>query len=160
MNRINETWKDILEMANKDLEKSNAKIETETDEDGYYSVYVTKNGKKKCYADGNFEDELGELINEAWAHAKAMAENKPRKVWVIHFDDVADYATLTHDVEAYDSLEKARARFCDIVWDAKQDTSWGEGWIEDETNTSYETYPDGEWGTDHYAVYIEEVEVK
>lgn len=82
------------------------------------------------------------------------------KVWIIRFDDVAEFETLDHKTEAFSTYEKAKKRFDKIVADAKSDDSWGEGWEVQEDEKSYETYPEGYWGTDHYAVYIEEVEVQ
>lgn len=81
------------------------------------------------------------------------------KIFVITFDDVDDFATLHHDIEAFSKYEDAKKRFDDIVYDAKQLFLENE-WEETDSADFYETWPDGYWGTNHYAVYLNTVELK
>ena len=78
------------------------------------------------------------------------------KVWIIRFDDVVEFETFYHKTEVFSTYERAKKRFDKIVANAKSDDSWGVGWEVKEDEKSYETYPQGYWGTNHYAVYLEE----
>lgn len=84
------------------------------------------------------------------------------RVHIIHFDDVADYETMSHELEVYADWQKAKERFDDIVDDFKRSRiEWEiDDWEESDGVTAYESWPDGEWGTNHYAVYLETVEVQ
>lgn len=68
-NRIN-NWRELLELANKDLENKKAEIGVYED-NGEYSVTVVTEGKEEEYANGYYEDELSGLINDAWVHVRA-----------------------------------------------------------------------------------------
>lgn len=96
MNR-REDWNELLARANEDLQKYNTSIEVEQDDDGYYSVTI--NG---CdFADNNFEDELYDLINDAWANARIKAvkdaEREALKEKLISFRILNGW---THDMPA------------------------------------------------------------
>lgn len=81
------------------------------------------------------------------------------KIYIVRVDDVADYATLHHDLEAFYKKEDAKKRYDEILNDAKSE-DWLDGWEVEETEDSFSAWPDGEWGTDHYEITIEEVDVK
>ena len=80
MNRIND-YNEIWKLANADLEKYGMQIELQKDDCDAYAVIIRfKDGKTDYFAEGYYEDELGEVINDAWVHAKAKAKApKPRK---------------------------------------------------------------------------------
>lgn len=80
-------------------------------------------------------------------------------VFVITIDEVFDFETFGHPIEAYEKEADARARYEGIVEDAKREFA-EHGWEESEGASYFETYPDGEWGTSHYGVYLNRVEVK
>lgn len=71
-NRVN-PWEKILKLANKDLNPQKVYINVNPNGDGSYNVKIVDNGNAECYAEGYYEDELGECINDAWAHARAKA---------------------------------------------------------------------------------------
>jgi hypothetical protein len=75
-NRVN-NWKELLKLANKDLKKYNKVIKLE-EIDGSYTLYIEDTADKSfdTYAEGYYEDELGELVNDAWAHARAKIKAK------------------------------------------------------------------------------------
>lgn len=75
-NRVN-NWKELLKLANKDLKKHNKVIKLE-ENDGAYTLYIEDTTDKSfdTYAEGYYEDELGELINDAWAHARSKIKEK------------------------------------------------------------------------------------
>jgi hypothetical protein len=67
-------------MANEDLKKYNAEIGV-YDHDDVYSVTTVVNGLEEEYADNYYEDELQDLINDAWAHARAKAKAKSETIY-------------------------------------------------------------------------------
>jgi hypothetical protein len=68
MNRCND-WKNLLRIANEDLEKTGYSLLLTEDEDGYYSCEIWKDGKMlDVYAENYWEDELSDLINDAFHH--------------------------------------------------------------------------------------------
>ena len=75
-NRVN-NWQELLKLANKDLEKYNIRLTLE-EFDGSYTLYIknTTTDKWETYAEGYYEDELSELVNDAWAHARAKVKAK------------------------------------------------------------------------------------
>jgi hypothetical protein len=78
-NKVN-NWKELLKMANEDLKKYNAEIGV-YDHDDVYSVTTVVNGLEEEYADNYYEDELQDLINDAWAHARAKAKAKSETIY-------------------------------------------------------------------------------
>lgn len=77
-NRVN-NWRELLKLANEDLKKYNAEIGV-YDHDGEFSVTIVVNGVEEEYADGYYEEELGDLINDAWAHARAKKKHNVEKL--------------------------------------------------------------------------------
>ena len=76
MNKRND-YETILKMANEDLASIGKQIVLDKDEDGTYSVLVQDDhDNTDCFAEGYYEDELGELISEAWSHAKAGPKHR------------------------------------------------------------------------------------
>lgn len=69
MNRYND-WLNLLRHANEDLEKTGySLLITEDGEDYLYSCEIWKDGEKLgVYAENYFEDELSDLITDAWHH--------------------------------------------------------------------------------------------
>lgn len=68
MNRRND-WENLLRISNEDLEKKGYSLLLTEDNEGYYSCEVWKNGEKLgVYAENYWEDELSDLITEAWHH--------------------------------------------------------------------------------------------
>ena len=73
-NRVN-NWQELLKLANKDLANYNTRLTLE-EFDGSYTLYIESTTTKKweTYAEGYYEDELSELVNDAWAHARDKAK--------------------------------------------------------------------------------------
>lgn len=146
-NRVN-NWKELLKLANEDLKKYNAEIGV-YDHDGEFSVTVVVNGEEREFADGYYEDELGDLINDAWAHARAKV--KPQMAYrVTAYYDVELGCEPETLIEIYETEELAKARVTQLI---KQ---WKDGWkrTEDdaddwtEKEDSLEAYKDSEWNVD------------
>lgn len=65
-NRYN-NWKQLLEYANEELEKTGFSILVVEPEEGFYNCEIWRNGKKvETYAENYYEDELSDLMNEVW----------------------------------------------------------------------------------------------
>ena len=78
MNKVN-NWQATLIAANKALAKQGKEITlAESEFDGTYSVFIKDNiaGGKEVYAENYYEDELCDIINEAWSHACAKTKKK------------------------------------------------------------------------------------
>lgn len=77
MANIVNNWKQLLGFANKDLKECNKVIKLQ-ELDGEYTLYIedTTDKSLETYAEGYYEYELSDLINDAWAHARANAETK------------------------------------------------------------------------------------
>ena len=70
-------WAATLEMANKDLKKYGMKIRLLNDlDEGVYSCDIHDGFEWVNFADNYYEQELGELVNDAWEHARAKAKAK------------------------------------------------------------------------------------
>lgn len=78
MNKRNE-WKELLEQANVDLKKYNIWMKI-SEEDGFFTLYLMQGGKQPyTFAENYYENELCELINDAWAHARAKGKHEKRQ---------------------------------------------------------------------------------
>ena len=76
-NRVN-NWEQLLELANKDLKKYGVKLNIiHVDETADYDLHIFyPDGTTDIFAQNYYEDELGELVNDAWAHARAKVKAK------------------------------------------------------------------------------------
>lgn len=146
-NRVN-NWQEILDLANKDLKKYNVEIGV-YDHDDVYSVTIVVNGVEEEYADGYYEDELGDLINDAWAHARAKV--KPQMAYrVSAYYDMNVSVEEEILIEIYATEELAKQRVVQLI------KKWKEGWKRTEEDAddwtekedSLEAYKDGEWNVD------------
>lgn len=69
MNRHND-YDTLLQQANEELASIGKSLVLEK-EDGQYSLYIHDDGDRvECYAEGYYEDELSDLITNAWHDAK------------------------------------------------------------------------------------------
>ena len=84
MNRRNE-WENLLKTANEDLKADGIRISIDDDEEeGYFRCIIYKGNRKiETYAENYYEDELGELINDAWSYAKGLVNkgNGKKGIW-------------------------------------------------------------------------------
>lgn len=95
-------YRSLLKEANKDLKHWGMKLVLHK-EDGSYSLNIESSdgAQKRNYASGYYENELEELINDAWAFAKQEPLSKVRKLDINkRFQEFRD--ALTGDV--YDAL--------------------------------------------------------
>lgn len=71
MNRRNE-WQKILEIANNDLALYGYSLLIVEPEEGFYNCEIWKDGEHvDTYAENYYEDELDELVNDAWYFVKS-----------------------------------------------------------------------------------------
>jgi hypothetical protein len=75
--RVN-NWEQLLELANKDLKKYGVELNVLfVDDTGDYDLHIFyPDGTTDIFAQNYYEDELGELVNDAWAHARAKVKAK------------------------------------------------------------------------------------
>lgn len=77
MNRYND-WQSLLRTANEELAENNTRIEV-LDEDFIYSLNIIVDGKVITFAANYFEDELCDVIQDAWAHARKIVRDDEKK---------------------------------------------------------------------------------
>lgn len=76
MNRRND-WKNELRIANEYLEKTGYSIDIVEPEDGFYNCEIWLNDKLfDTYAENYYEDELSDLIDDAWSHVNGLVRLK------------------------------------------------------------------------------------
>ena len=76
MNRYND-WENLLRYANEDLEKTGYSLLITEDDEEYFSCEVWKDGEKLgVYAENYPEDELSDLITDAWHHVNTYILKK------------------------------------------------------------------------------------
>lgn len=150
-NKIN-NWQELLKLANEDLAKYECKITLE-EFDGSYTIYIesTATDKWEAFAEGYYEDELGDLINDAWSHARAKAKVAPQIVYrVSAYYDMNISAEEEILIEVYATEELAKQRVAQLI------KKWKDGWKRTEVDAddwtekedSLEAYKDGEWNVD------------
>jgi hypothetical protein len=70
MNRYND-WQGLLKMANEDLEQFGYSLLIVETEEGFYNCEIRMGGELiETYAENYYEDELTDLITEAWHDVK------------------------------------------------------------------------------------------
>ena len=70
MNRYND-WQGLLKMANEDLDKFGYSLLMVEPEEGFYNCEIRKDGNLvETYAENYYEDELSDLITDAWHDTK------------------------------------------------------------------------------------------
>ena len=73
MNRYND-WENLLRIYNEDLEETGYSIDIVQPEDGFYNCEIWKNGKRvEVYAENYFEDELSDLLHDAFYYVKSRS---------------------------------------------------------------------------------------
>ena len=70
MNKHN-NWQNLLRLANEALNPKGISITLTNDGDGFYKCEITVDGKTETYAENYYEDELSDLVTEAWHDANA-----------------------------------------------------------------------------------------
>ena len=66
-------WQNLLKLANEDLKQYGYRLSVNDDEDeGFFSCIIYKGNKEvDIYAENFYENELDELVNEAWHYVKS-----------------------------------------------------------------------------------------
>ena len=76
-NRHN-NWKKLLKLANSNLKNYGVKMNVvHVDDTANYDLHIVyPDGTTDIFAQNYYEDELDELINDAWSHARAKVKVK------------------------------------------------------------------------------------
>ena len=71
MNRYND-WQTLLKYANEDLDKFGYSLLIVEPEEGFYNCEICADGEdeNEVYAENYYEDELSDLITDAWHDVK------------------------------------------------------------------------------------------
>lgn len=105
MNKRNE-WEATLKMANEDLKQYGMKMRVLEDlDEGTYSCDIHDSFEWVNFGDNYYEDGLCELVNDAWAHARAKAK---AKVYVVTFLNDCEWELPNVSVNVFGTLEDAR----------------------------------------------------
>lgn len=81
-NRVN-NWQELLKLANEDLKKYGVEINVLlVDDTSDYDLHIFyPDGTTDIFAENYYEDELGELVNDAWAHVRARVKAKSETIY-------------------------------------------------------------------------------
>lgn len=105
-------WVATLKMANEELEKLGMQIRVLHDVDeGTYSCDINDGFEWINFAENYYEHELGGLVYDAWAHARAKAKatkRKPVTVWVVTFLNDCEYELPNVSVSVFGTEDEAR----------------------------------------------------
>lgn len=76
MNRYND-WKGLLALANESIDKHGYSLLIVEPEAGFYNCEIWLNGQFiDTYAENFYEDELSDLITDAWSHVNGLVRMK------------------------------------------------------------------------------------
>lgn len=76
MNKRND-WEQVLTRANEALSKKGYEIRINDDGDGYYNCEIFKNNRSiETYAENYFEEELTDLVIDAWDYVETEKPGK------------------------------------------------------------------------------------
>lgn len=119
-NKVN-NWEQQLELANKDLKQHGVEMNVIlVDETGGYNLHIIyPDGTTDFFAENYYEDELGDLINDAWAHVRAKINGEKK----IYYTATALYNNdENHSAESGVFSSEKRA----MEWLEKQAKQWKE----------------------------------
>lgn len=75
-------------------------------------------------------------------------------VWMVLHQDVVDGGIATNDILVYDTEEKARTKYNNLIQEHKNECEDGTSYIIEEDETSFEMWQDGHWVEDHVIIQI------
>ena len=108
------TWEAALEKANENLKEYGARLEMRYDEDDEYSLLVHwSDGETENYASGFYEEELEQLVSEAWPDVRIKSRQRGDRIirCIVHVDtserSVLDGGRFFHEHEYLGSEEAA-----------------------------------------------------
>ena len=107
MNKRN-NWSELLLLANEDLRAMNTELEVVKNNEDYYSVFIKSIGTSSCFAENFFEDELSDVINDAWANARVRGNSKT--VYVVTYVTISSSDPAANgytDAKSYNDKDKA-----------------------------------------------------
>lgn len=147
------SWSELLLMANQNLQKIGMEIEVIKNTDDCYTVNIKNGEQSTCFAENFFEEEMTDVINDAWANARISASNK--NIFIVTHVTISSSEPNANgyiDVKAFSDKEKA----------TEQLKSWREDEIElrRESGCPYEIYDDTEtkfhctWDSDLEGIVI------
>ena len=108
-------FEDLLTMANAELLHHGLEIVLEYDGECYWAIGVQdkQSGKIDWYAEGDFEHEVAQDINECWAHARAKAQSREKKMYCVTYVGLSDSEYDSNgysEVALYATKDAAKAK--------------------------------------------------
>ena len=152
MNKRN-SWSELLLMANQNLQKIGMEIEVIKNTDDCYTVNIKNGEQSTCFVENFFEEEMTDVINDAWANARISASNK--NIFIVTHVTISSSEPNANgymDVKAFSDRQKA----------TKQLKTWREDELQmrRERGCAYEIYDDTEtkfhctWDSDLEGIVI------
>lgn len=150
-NKVND-WKELLELVNRDINKYGYTISVyhaEDSEERWYVDIDSASSSTENFAEECLEEELGELINDAWAHARAKIKSQMVYRVSAYYDmNICEEEEILIEIYATEELAKQRA--------AQLIKKWKDGWKYTENDADYwtekedslEAHKDSEWNVD------------
>lgn len=150
-------YQQTLELANNDLKAYNTMLSLYQDEDGNYSIDIVYGTECETYAENNFENELDNLIIEAWHYALEKV-NPQKKMFAIVKNCNYDFNIEIKVCAVTDNEDNAKIIFENEVENEKDmqvkgDINYD---TENRTETYYEAYNEGYEATDGVRIFIQE----
>lgn len=78
MDKLSKEIEELLEKANNDLKEHGIQLEITPDGEGYFGLVIIDNGETEDYAQGYFENELEDLIDEAWHYELGIIKERKK----------------------------------------------------------------------------------
>lgn len=158
-----EAWKELLEKANRDLKQYDCElVVTLSDNDSQLDIKYPDT--TECYAGDYYEDELPELINEAWAVARLKAKQEKQVVYVFIAEQSWDFNVADTIVKAFATREAARKYLHEFVHDDTDGVigdALRQDWvIEADEPDFFQAYEEGRYAQTHTECSITECEIE
>lgn len=86
---------------------------------------------------------------------------KGKFIHIVHTNIVIEYESYDYEMKAFQNPEDAKKYFNEIVTKEKKDIKGKEEWVIDEdSETSFEAYIDGEYSSDHIVVSLDTLNIQ
>ena len=95
-------------MANQNLQKIGMEIEVIKNTDDCYTVNIKNGEQSTCFVENFFEEEMTDVINDAWANARISASNK--NIFIVTHVTISSSEPNANgymDVKAFSDRQKA-----------------------------------------------------
>ncbi len=153
------SYKNTIEIANNDLKAYNTMLSLYQNEDGNYSIDIIYDNDCETYAENNFENELDNLIIDAWHYALERVKPQKKMFAIIKICSYDFNTDIKVCATTFDK-ETARIIFENEVENEKEEQVKGDIVYDTEmqTETSYDAYNEGYEANDCVRILIAETD--